>query len=116
MTVLVTVKAYPSVSTKYGEAVCVAGWVVADYADADFAAGPGVAIREFMTPNGPMDYLLVAERKVVSSLESKKEGETLRQVEAQADRYADGFETLVKTKNRLSDDDRATVRVNARSA
>lgn len=76
-----------------------AGWVVLDYADADFAAGPGVAIREFMTPNGPMDYLLVAERKVVGSIEAKREGETLRQVEVQADRYADGFEALVEKRN-----------------
>jgi type I site-specific restriction endonuclease len=76
-----------------------AGWVVLDYADADFSAGAGVAIREFMTPKGPMDYLLVADRKVVGSVEAKKEGETLRQVEVQADRYADGFEELVKTRN-----------------
>lgn len=63
-----------------------AGWVVLDYGDADFAAGPGVAIREFMTPKCPMDYLLVAERKVVGSIEAKREGETLRQAEEQADR------------------------------
>ncbi len=74
-----------------------AGWVVQDSGDADFAAGPGVAIREFVTPYGAMDYLLVAERKAVGSLEAKKVGDTLRQVEAQADRYADGFEELVKT-------------------
>jgi len=76
-----------------------AGWTVLDYADADFAAGPGVAIREFMTPKGPMDYLLVAQRKVVGSVEAKKEGETLSQVEVQADRYADGFEELVARRN-----------------
>lgn len=76
-----------------------AGWVVLDYAEADFAAGPGVAIREFMTPRGPMDYLLVSDRKVVGSIEAKREGETLRQVEVQADRYADGFEELVQTRN-----------------
>jgi type I restriction enzyme R subunit len=83
-----------------------AGWVVLDYGDADFAAAPGVAIREFMTPNGPMDYLLVADRKVVGSIEAKKEGETLRQVEVQADRYADGFEELVQTRNLPRYDDR----------
>jgi type I restriction enzyme R subunit len=76
-----------------------AGWVVLDYADADFAAGVGVAIREFMTPEGPMDYVLVAHRKVVGSVEAKKEGETLSQVEVQADRYADGFEELVAKRN-----------------
>lgn len=76
-----------------------AGWVVLDYSDADFTAGSGVAIREFLTPKGPMDYLLVAEGKVVGSLEAKKEGETLRQVVVQADRYADGFEELVRRRN-----------------
>jgi type I site-specific restriction endonuclease len=76
-----------------------AGWLILDYADADFAAGPGVAIRELMTPTGPMDYLLVAGGKVVGSIEAKKEGDTLRQVEVQSDRYADGFEKLVKTRN-----------------
>lgn len=76
-----------------------AGWVILNYADADFMAGPGVAIREFMTPKGPVDYVLVADGKVVGSIEAKKEGDTLRQVEAQADRYADGFQELVKTRN-----------------
>jgi len=76
-----------------------AGWLVLDYADADFSANVGVAVREVMTPKGPVDYLLVAERKVVGSVEAKKEGETLRQVETQADRYADGFEELIKTRN-----------------
>ena len=76
-----------------------AGWLVLDYAYADFGAGPGVAIREFPTPSGPMDYLLVDNGKVIGSIEAKREGETLRQVEAQADRYADGFEALVATRN-----------------
>lgn len=75
-----------------------AGWVVQDYAHPDFAAGPGVAIREFPTPRGPMDYLLVADGKVVGSLEAKRAGLTLLQVEAQADRYAEGFQELVASK------------------
>jgi type I restriction enzyme, R subunit len=83
-----------------------AGWVVVDYADADFAAGVGVAIREFMTPSGPMDYLLVADRKAVGSIEAKREGLTLRQVEVQADRYADGFEALVAKRDIPRYDDR----------
>lgn len=76
-----------------------AGWVIQDYKHLDFAAAPAVAIREFWTPAGEMDYLLVADRKVVGSLEAKKEGETLRSVENQADRYADGFEELLKKKD-----------------
>jgi type I restriction enzyme R subunit len=75
-----------------------AGWVVQDYKDADIVAGPGVAIREVPTATGPMDYMLVADGKVVGSLEAKKAGETLRGKETQADRYADGFEELVKSR------------------
>ena len=76
-----------------------AGWVLQDYSQPDFMAAPGVAVREFVTPVGPMDYLLVAGGKVVGSLEAKAEGETLMGVELQADRYADGFEQLVETKD-----------------
>ena len=76
-----------------------AGWLLQDYADSDFAAGPGVAIREFLTVAGPVDYLLVADGKVVASVEAKREGLTLRQVETQANHYADGFEETVKTRN-----------------
>jgi type I restriction enzyme R subunit len=75
-----------------------AGWLVQDYKDADINAGPGVAIREVPTASGPMDYMLVADGKVVGSLEAKKAGETLRGKQSQADRYADGFEELVQTK------------------
>lgn len=75
-----------------------AGWVVQDYKDADFAAGPGVAVREVPTATGPVDYLLVADGKVAGSLEAKKAGETLRGKETQANRYADGFEELIKTR------------------
>ncbi len=51
-----------------------AGWELQDYANADFAAAPGVAVREFMTATGPLDYLLVADGKVVGSVEAKREG------------------------------------------
>jgi len=43
-----------------------AGWTIQDYNEADFSAAPGVAVREFVTPEGPLDYLLVADRKVVA--------------------------------------------------
>ncbi len=56
-----------------------------DYRDADFTAGPGVAVREVPTATGPVDYLLVADGKVLGSLEAKKAGETLRGKETQAD-------------------------------
>jgi len=45
-----------------------------------------------------MDYALFVNGKAVGSLEAKPEGETLRQVEPQAEHYADGFEETVKAK------------------
>ncbi len=75
-----------------------AGWVVQDYQDADIAAAEGVAVREFPTVRGPVDYLLFASAKAVGSVEAKPAGRTLRSVESQAERYADGFEESVKGK------------------
>ena len=47
-----------------------------------------------------MDYLLVAERKVVGSLGGQARGlDAASGRQAQADRYADGFEELVKARN-----------------
>jgi type I restriction enzyme R subunit len=75
------------------------GWELQDYSGAiDFTASLGVAIREFMTETGPVDYLLVAERKVCGSVEAKPEGHTLASVETQTDRYNDGFRELVSAK------------------
>lgn len=75
-----------------------AGWKLQDWSGhIDFRAGPGVAVREFVTAKGPIDYLLVADGKIVGSIEAKAEGHTLSSVEAQTDRYDDGFKlTLAK--------------------
>jgi len=77
-----------------------AGWIVQDWEEMDISAGPGVAIREFRLPGrDSADYLLFADQMAVGSVEAKKLGDTLRGVEPQAERYADGFEQLIKTKN-----------------
>lgn len=84
-----------------------AGWELQDYSGPiDFQSAPGVAIREFETKTGPVDYLLVAEGKVVGSIEAKPEGHTLASVEVQTDRYNDGFKQLVATRDlpRYSDE------------
>jgi len=72
-----------------------AGWVIQDFQYADHEAGPGVAVRELMTPQGPMDYALFAFGKAVGSIEAKSAGRTLRGVESQADRYNEGFKKEV---------------------
>src|SRR4051794_18153890 len=76
-----------------------AGWKLQDYGgQPNIKAGPGVAVREFMTPRGPVDYLLFADGKVVGSVEAKAEGHTLRSVDNQTERYHDGFKEAVASK------------------
>jgi len=48
------------------------GWVVQNYADMDFGAGRGIALREVPLKTGPCDYLLLADRKSVGIGEAKK--------------------------------------------
>lgn len=77
-----------------------AGWELQDYSGAvDFRAAPGVAVREFMTETGPVDYLLVADGRVVGSVEAKPTGHTLASVETQTARYNDGFVQLVSKRD-----------------
>jgi len=73
-----------------------AGWKLQDWSGhVDFRAAPGVAVREFVTDTGPVDYLLVADGKVVGSVEAKPEGHTLSSVETQTERYNEGFRLMV---------------------
>jgi type I restriction enzyme R subunit len=75
-----------------------AGWVVQKTGDVDLTASRGVAVREFQTANGPVDYLLYVDRKPVGTIEAKKAGETLRSVEWQSNKYVEGFEETAKQK------------------
>jgi type I restriction enzyme R subunit len=75
-----------------------AGWAVQSMSELDLAAARGVAVREFRTAMGPCDYLLFVDRKAIGTIEAKKEGETLRGVEPQSDRYNAGFQETVKTR------------------
>ncbi len=68
-----------------------AGWIVQDYKDRHIHAGPGVAIREFPTTNGPADYLLYLDGKAVGVVEAKAEGHTLTGVETQSAKYSAGL-------------------------
>jgi type I restriction enzyme R subunit len=42
-----------------------ANWVLQDRSNIDLATGPGIAIREFHTKAGPVDYSLFANRKSI---------------------------------------------------
>ncbi|HEX6204714.1 MAG TPA: type I restriction-modification enzyme R subunit C-terminal domain-containing protein [Solirubrobacterales bacterium] len=68
-----------------------AGWIIQNYREMNLGAGRAIAVREFPTATGTTDYLLYVDRKAIGTVEAKREGDTLRGVETQADRYAKGF-------------------------
>ena len=70
-----------------------AGWLVCDLAQAHIHAAQGVAIREFplQAGHGFADYLLYVNGKACGVIEAKKEGVTLKGVEVQSERYAQGL-------------------------
>ncbi|WP_375346287.1 DEAD/DEAH box helicase family protein [Priestia megaterium] len=67
-----------------------AGWVVQSKNKVDLSAAKGVAVREYQTDIGPVDYVLFVERKPVGVIEAKKEeeGQRLTTVEDQSSGYA----------------------------
>jgi len=68
----------------------IAGWVVQSKKQVNLAAGLGVAVREYQTDVGPVDYALFVDRKPVGVIEAKKEdeGHRLTTVEEQSTGYA----------------------------
>lgn len=66
------------------------GWVVQSKNEINFAAGKGVAIREYQTDVGPADYVLFVNQKPVGIIEAKREeeGQKLTVVEDQSTEYA----------------------------
>lgn len=75
-----------------------AGWDVQRASEVDLTAARGVAVREFQTARGPVDYLLYVDRKPIGTIEAKKAGETLRSVEWQSNKYVEGFEQTATEK------------------
>lgn len=66
------------------------GWIIQSKDDMNLGAGPGVAIREFPTDSGPVDYALFVGRKLCGVIEAKPEGMTLSGFSEQASRYIAG--------------------------
>ena len=66
------------------------GWLIQDLRQINLSAGVGVAVREFPTGTGPVDYALFVNGCPVGVLEAKKtdSGENLTTVEEQSSRYA----------------------------
>ena len=66
------------------------GWVVQDLKKVNPMAALGVAVREYPTSTGPVDYALFVAGKPVGVVEAKKDdlGENITTVEQQSGRYA----------------------------
>ena len=72
------------------EKLCQAGWVIQDMKRLNLAASLGVAVREFPTSTGEVDYALFIDGKPVGVVEAKREevGKSITDVEMQSGRYA----------------------------
>jgi type I restriction enzyme R subunit len=68
------------------------GWIVQPKSKLNLTAGLGVAVTEYRTDTGPVDYLLFINKIPVGVIEAKKaeEGVRLTTVEDQSERYAKG--------------------------
>ena len=67
-----------------------AGWAVQSKDGIDLNAARGVAIREYTSDTGPMDYMLMVDGKPCGVIEAKKaeEAHKLSTVEEQSDEYS----------------------------
>jgi type I restriction enzyme R subunit len=64
-----------------------AGWVVQSRDQMNLGAAAGVAVREFATGIGPVDYALFVDRTLCGVLEAKPDGTTLSGFSEKAERY-----------------------------
>jgi type I restriction enzyme R subunit len=72
------------------ERLLASGWAIQSVSELDLSAGRGVAVREFPTSTGPVDYALFVDGIPVGVIEAKPDnaGEHLTEVEVQSGRYA----------------------------
>lgn len=83
--------------------LCQAGWIVQDMRQLNPVAGLGVAVREFPTDTGPVDYALFIDGTPVGVVETKKSevGESITTVEEQSARYANSTFKWIKTQHSI---------------
>jgi len=78
-----------------------AGWLVQSREQMNRSAGLGVAVREFGTVSGRVDYALFVGGSLCGVVEAKPEGTTLSGFSDQAARYMGGVpEHLVRSRGR----------------
>ena len=70
--------------------LCQSGWVIQDLKKLNLSASLGVAVREFPTSTGEVDYALFVDSTPVGVVEAKREeaGQNITEVEIQSGRYA----------------------------
>ena len=68
-----------------------ANWIIQDRSNLNLGAGSGIAVREFPTKAGPVDYALFANRKAIGVIEAKPAGSTLSGVAEQTSKYIRNF-------------------------
>ncbi len=88
-------KARQSIDKKLKEA----GYEVQDMKELNPAASLGVAVREYPTKSGPVDYLLFIDKKPVGVIEAKptNKAESLSSVAGQSKKYAESGLKFVKS-------------------
>jgi len=74
------------------------GWVIQSVKELNLSVSLGVAVREFQTDPGEVDYALFISGSPVGVIEAKREemGESLTSVEMQSRRYANSTFKLIK--------------------
>lgn len=79
------------------------GWVIQDVKSLDLSASLGVAVREFPTSTGPVDYALFVDGVPVGVVEAKKSdvGENITIVENQSARYANSTFKWIKNDYKI---------------
>lgn len=79
------------------------GWTIQDIKSLNLSASLGVAVREFPTSTGPVDYALFVEGIPVGVIEAKKSdvGENITAVEAQSAHYANSTFKWIKCEYRI---------------
>ena len=65
----------------------VCGWIIQNRREINLSAGTGVAVREFATTTGPVDYALFVDRTFCGVVEAKADGITLSGFSEQASGY-----------------------------
>ncbi len=79
------------------------GWTIQDMRQLNLTASLGIAVREFPTSTGPVDYALFIEGRPVGVVEAKKSeaGENITVVEGQSARYANSTFKWVQQEYRI---------------